>query len=370
MNRNDVCYNTGMKKTLLKLENVDKSYDGIQILKNIDLEVYDGEFLTLLGPSGCGKTTILRLIGGFEEIDSGRLVLGNTEISSLPPDLRNVNTVFQSYALFPHMNVYNNVAFGLKMKKLPKERIDAEVREVLSLVKLDSFSQKMPHELSGGQQQRVAIARAIVNKPSILLLDESLSALDYKLRKTMQIELKQMQRKLGITFLFVTHDQEEALSMSDRIVVMNEGTIEQIATPKEVYENPKNIFVANFIGQTNLLTAEPTETAGFYRLENKTMSLPNYAAKTSAKRFTVLVRPEDFRCERRLEDVQTPNYLEGELKEIIYKGVTVDLVIELSNGKTIFASEFYNEESDALEYETGQTIYVYWNEGWESILEN
>ena len=360
-----------MKKTLLKLDNIQKAYDGVPILQNIDLEIYDGEFLTLLGPSGCGKTTILRVIGGFEEVEGGTVTLGGNDISKLPPNRRNVNTVFQSYALFPHLNVYDNVAFGLKMKKLPKEQIQEEVGKVLSLVKLEEFSRKMVHELSGGQQQRVAIARAIVNKPSILLLDESLSALDYKLRKTMQIELKQMQRSLGITFLFVTHDQEEALSMSDRIVVMNQGTIEQIATPKEVYENPKNIFVANFIGQTNLLDAVSAEPgSGQYEIEGKAMVFDYFASKTSAPKFTVLVRPEDFRCERNLEDIQTRNYLEGELKEIIYKGVTIDLVIELTNGKTIFASEFYNEDSDALEYEPGQTVYVYWNEGWESILEN
>ena len=229
----------------------------------------------------------------------------------------------------------------------------------------------MVNELSGGQQQRVAIARAIVNKPTILLLDESLSALDFKLRKMMQIELKQMQRKLGITFLFVTHDQEEALSMSDRIVVMNNGTIEQIATPKEVYENPKNIFVANFIGQTNLLDASliGAEKA-LFEIEGKSMVLEHFISKTSAKTFTVLIRPEDFRCERNIEDVQSENYFEGELKEIIYKGVTIDLVIELTSGKIIFASEFYNEDSDALDYKTGQKLYIYWNDGWESIFEN
>jgi len=360
-----------MKKGLLKLENINKSYGGVQVLRNIDLEIYDGEFLTLLGPSGCGKTTILRIIGGFEDFDSGVLTLEGNEISKLPPNKRNVNTVFQSYALFPHLNVFDNIAFGLKMKKLPDEEIREEVRKVLALVKLESFSASMVHELSGGQQQRVAIARAIVNKPSILLLDESLSALDFKLRKMMQIELKQMQRSLGITFLFVTHDQEEALSMSDRIVVMNNGTIEQIATPKEVYENPKNIFVANFIGQTNLLDAVRIDPSGsLFEIEGKQMGFDYFSSKTSAERFTVLVRPEDFRCERNLEDVKTPNYLQGELKEIIYKGVTIDLVIELSNTKTIFASEFYNEDSDALEYKPGQTVYVYWNEGWESILEN
>ncbi|MDD4884775.1 spermidine/putrescine ABC transporter ATP-binding protein PotA [Sulfuricurvum sp.] len=360
-----------MKNTLLRLQNISKSYDDALVLKNIDLEIYNGEFLTLLGPSGCGKTTILRIIGGFEEIDSGTLFLNDKEISKLPPNKRGFNTVFQSYALFPHLNVFDNIAFGLKMKKIPKEKITQEVQDALALVQLGQFGQKMVHELSGGQQQRVAIARAIVNKPSILLLDESLSALDYKLRKMMQIELKQMQRKLGITFLFVTHDQEEALSMSDRIVVMNNGKIEQISTPKEVYENPKNIFVANFIGQTNLLEAVLIDRdKALFDIEGKEMVLEHFISKTAATQFTVLIRPEDFRCERNLEDIRSNNYFEGELKEIIYKGVTIDLIIDLSDGKTVFASEFYNEDSDALEYTVGQKLYIYWNDGWESILEN
>jgi spermidine/putrescine transport system ATP-binding protein len=360
-----------MKNTLLQLTNINKYYDGTPVLKNINLNIYNGEFLTLLGPSGCGKTTMLRIIGGFEEIDSGLLTLEKKDISQLPPNKRSFNTVFQSYALFPHLNVFDNIAFGLKMKKVPKETIQEEVKNALTLVRLEQFSQKMVGELSGGQQQRVAIARAIVNKPSILLLDESLSALDFKLRKMMQIELKQMQRKLGITFVFVTHDQEEALSMSDRIVVMNHGIIEQIATPKEVYENPKNIFVANFIGQTNLLDASLIDAdKALFEVEGKQMILEHFISKTSAKNFTILIRPEDFRCERNLEDITSENYFEGELKEIIYKGVTIDLVIELLSGKIIFASEFYNEESDALDYKEGQKLYIYWHDGWESILED
>lgn len=360
-----------MKKPLLQLENISKSYDGLDVLSHINLDILDGEFLTLLGPSGCGKTTILRVIGGFEEIDQGRVLLNDQEITSLAPNLRCINTVFQSYALFPHLNVFDNIAFGLKMKKMADTEIANEVRKALSLVQLEAFGSKKPHELSGGQQQRVAIARAIVNKPSILLLDESLSALDFKLRKMMQIELKQMQRKLGITFLFVTHDQEEALSMSDRIVVMNNGLIEQIGTPKEIYENPKNIFVANFIGQTNLLNAtlsDPETTT--YSIEGKMMAMPYYPERSNAKNFTILIRPEDFRCERKLEDIPSSFHLEGELKEIIYKGVTIDLVIELPNAKILYASEFYNEESDALEYRSGERIFLYWKEGWETILES
>lgn len=359
-----------MKKTLLKLTNINKFYGSQHILDTIDLEIYDGEFVTLLGPSGCGKTTILRLIGGFEDFESGTLTLEGTEISDLPPNRRNVNTVFQSYALFPHLNVYDNIAFGLKMQKKPAAQIATAVKEALGLVKLEEHASKKIHELSGGQQQRVAIARAIVNKPSILLLDESLSALDYKLRQAMQIELKQMQRRLGITFLFVTHDQEEALSMSDRIVVMNEGRIEQIATPKEVYENPKNLFVAGFIGQTNLLEGRfDDRPSGQVTIEGKPMLFSRYAQSVSTEHFTVLIRPEDFRCERSLSDVPTSNYLEGKLSEIVYKGVTIDLVIELSEGKTLLASEFYNEDSDALEYREGETIYLYWNDGWESVFE-
>ena len=240
------------KDHLIDLIGVSKEYDGVKVLKDIDLYIRKKEFLTLLGPSGCGKTTTLRIIGGFETPSSGSLLFEGQEISDLPPYKRRVNTVFQKYALFPHLNVYDNIAFGLKLKKMPKKMIDEKVEQMLELVNLKGYGKRHVEALSGGQQQRVAIARSLVNEPEVLLLDEPLGALDLKLRKDMQLELKSMQQRLGITFIYVTHDQEEALTMSDTIVVMHGGHIQQIGSPKTIYDEPKNAFVANFIGESNI----------------------------------------------------------------------------------------------------------------------
>src|SRR5580704_557672 len=241
-----------MTSNVIELRNVSKSIHGHGILYDLNLEVRNGEFLTLLGPSGCGKTTLLRLISGFENPTTGQIFINGKDVDGLPPHLRHVHTVFQSYALFPHMTVYENVAFGLRCQKLPSQEIAQRVSDVLKIVKLEKYASRKPEQLSGGQQQRVAVARAVVNRPLVLLLDEPLSSLDYRLRKIMQLELKQLQRRLGITFIFVTHDQEEALSMSDRLVVMHEGGIEQVGTPRQVYENPANLIVAQFIGEANI----------------------------------------------------------------------------------------------------------------------
>jgi spermidine/putrescine transport system ATP-binding protein len=358
-----------MNKTVLSLKNISKSYGNIEVLKNINLDIFESEFITLLGPSGCGKTTILRLIAGFEELNEGEMYLQDMLLNKIPPEKRQVNTVFQSYALFPHMSIFDNVAFGLKMKKMPKEEIVKEVEKALNMVKLFEHKDKKPSELSGGQQQRVAIARAVVNKPQILLLDESLSALDYKLRKEMQIELKMLQRKLGITFLFVTHDQEEALSMSDRIVVMNSGNIEQIGTPKQIYEEPKNLFVGQFIGEANCFLSEVVEQKD----ENVVLKYINKTFHLKSKidlgdKCTILIRPEDFRVEKKFEDVKSANYFVGELENIIYKGTTIDLLIKLEDNQELIVSEFYNEDSDALAYEIGSKLYLYWVNGWEVLL--
>ena len=242
-----------MVENIIELKNLCKSYDELTILDNFSLNIKKNEFLTLLGPSGCGKTTTLKIIAGFEYADDGKVIFEGKDINNTPPYQRPVNTVFQKYALFPHMNIYENIAFGLRIKKLPKEEIDRKVKEMLKLVALEGYENRKVDSLSGGQQQRIAIARALVNEPKVLLLDEPLGALDLKLRQEMQIELKRMQQKLGITFIFVTHDQEEALTMSDTIVVMNKGKIQQMGSPEDIYNEPKNAFVAKFIGESNIV---------------------------------------------------------------------------------------------------------------------
>ena len=248
-----------MKKDI-KIENIDKSYDGVQVLKNINLIIQDGEFFSILGPlTGCGKTTLLRMIAGFIEPDSGAIYLGDENLTSLPPNKRNVNTIFQKYALFPHLTVYENVAFPLRIRKVDEATIDTEVKKFVKMVGLSEHINKMPNQLSGGQQQRVSIARALINKPGVLLLDEPLSALDAKLRQNLLIELDNIHEEVGITFIFITHDQQEALSISDRIAIMNEGKVLQVGTPAEVYEAPADAFVADFIGENNFFEGEVIE---------------------------------------------------------------------------------------------------------------
>ena len=241
-----------MKNPIITLEGVVKRFGNNEVVKNLNLEVGEGEFLTLLGPSGCGKTTTLRMIAGFEEASEGTIKVEGERVEDKEPFQRNVNTVFQNYALFPHMTVFNNIAYGLTIKKVPKAEINERVTEMLQMVQMEPYAKRKPDELSGGQKQRVAIARALVNNPKVLLLDEPLGALDLKLRKQMQIELKRLQKKLGITFIYVTHDQEEALTMSDRIAVMHDGILEQLDSPTEIYEHPKTRFVAGFIGESNI----------------------------------------------------------------------------------------------------------------------
>lgn len=242
-----------MTDVILQLEELRKSFDGTEVLKEIDLDIHRGEFITLLGSSGCGKTTTLRMIAGLEQPDAGRILLEGQDITNLEPNKRNVNTVFQNYALFPHMTVAENVGYGLKIRKVPKEEIRRRVEEMLRLVQLDGYGKRMPDQLSGGQRQRVAIARAVVNEPKVLLLDEPLGALDLKLRRQMQLELKHIQQQLGITFIYITHDQEEAINMSDRIAVMNQGVLEQVGSPNEIYYRPRTAYVADFVGNANIL---------------------------------------------------------------------------------------------------------------------
>ncbi|MDX1301783.1 spermidine/putrescine ABC transporter ATP-binding protein PotA [Photobacterium sp.] len=359
------------KKPVIQLNGLSKSFDGKQIIAGLDLNVNDGEFLTILGPSGCGKTTVLRLIAGFENADDGQVIIANKDVTEIPAEQRHVNTVFQSYALFPHMTVFENVAFGLRMLKVAELEIEPRVTEALRMVQLEKFSSRRPHQLSGGQQQRVAIARAVVNKPKVLLLDESLSALDYKLRKQMQIELKQLQRKLGITFIFVTHDQEEALSMSDRIIVMRDGNIEQDGSPREIYEEPSNLFVARFIGEINVFDAIVQERLDDKRImadiEGRSAQVHCKLPVNTGDKVKVLLRPEDIRLEEINDGDQAAGII-GYVRERTYKGMTLDSVIELESGKSVMVSEFFNEDDPDVDHSMDQKVAVTWVESWEVVL--
>jgi len=316
---------TPMKK-IIELRNITKSFDGETVLDSIDLDIYDNEFLTLLGPSGCGKTTTLRLIGGFEQPDDGEIVFMGDVINDVPAHKRNINTVFQKYALFPHLNVFENVAFPLREKKLPRAEIEEKVNEMLSLVKLGNLANRRITGLSGGQQQRVAIARALISRPKVLLLDEPLAALDLKLRKDMQQELKKIQKATGITFVFVTHDQEEALTMSDTVVVMSEGRIQQIGTPIDVYNEPKNAFVADFIGESNILD-------GIF-IEDKKVRFSGHTFDcvdtgfANRSQVDVVVRPEDV-------DIvpEERGHLKGVVTSVTFMGVHYEVIVDIGGFK-------------------------------------
>lgn len=366
---------TNQKPVLLQIRHLSKSYGDTQILQNINLDIYDGEFLTLLGPSGCGKTTLLRLIGGFELPNAGSLQLEGVDIAGLPAEKRPINTVFQQYALFPHMNVYDNIAYGLKLKGVPKTEIDQRVREALAMVQLDHTINRRPQDLSGGQQQRIAIARAVVNRPKMLLLDEPLSALDAKLREQMQSELKRLQRELGITFVFVTHDQQEALSMSDRIAVMKNGVFQQIDTPIGIYESPANLFTASFIGETNFFKGKVLEVNpatikvevveqndGFHPIRE--LPRPKFDVQVG-QNVNLLLRPEDIRVYYTHEGHEG---LIGNVVDSAYKGSTLDSVIRLKNGNIVKTSEYFNEDDPNFNYKLGQEVRIDWVDGWEWIL--
>lgn len=320
-----------MSQNIIELKEISKTYGDNTVLNNLSLNIKKNEFLTLLGPSGCGKTTTLKIIAGFENADEGVVLFGDNNITSLPPYKRKLNTVFQKYALFPHMNIYENIAFGLKIKKLPKAEIDKKVKNMLKLVALEGFEKRSVESLSGGQQQRVAIARALVNEPEVLLLDEPLGALDLKLRKEMQIELKKIQQRLGITFIFVTHDQEEALSMSDTIVVMNKGVIQQMGTPEDIYNEPANAFVADFIGESNILDGIMIDD---YKVEfsNVTFECVDKGFNKNEK-VDVVIRPEDIEI-----TTVEKGMLSGKVISVTFKGVHYEIEVEEKSRKWIIHS--------------------------------
>ncbi len=307
---------------IIDICNVSKSYGSNLVLNNINLYIKENEFVTLLGPSGCGKTTLLKMLGGFEKPSDGNIIFNGKDISDVKANMRNINTVFQSYALFPHLNVYENVAFGPKNKKLAKDEIENRVKSALRLVKLEGYEKRRISQLSGGQKQRVAIARAVVNRPKVLLLDESLSALDLKLRQEMQYELKDLQKTLGITFVFVTHDQEEALTMSDTIVVMNNGTIQQIGTPEDIYNEPKNRFVASFIGESNIVSGimKKDFLVEFCNVEFECVD----KGFKSNEVVDIIVRPEDFY----ISPVET-GQITGFVRDITFKGVHYEIILDV-----------------------------------------
>ena len=315
-------------KKLIEFRNIVKSFDGQIVLKGVNLDIYENEFVTLLGPSGCGKTTLLRILGGFLDADEGSVIFDGEEISKKPPYERELNTVFQKYALFPHLSVYENIAFGLKIKKMSKDVIDQKVMKMLKLIGLEGYEDKNTTLLSGGQQQRVAIARALVNEPKVLLLDEPLAALDLKLRKEMQYELKRIQQEVGITFIFVTHDQEEALTMSDKIVVMKNGEIQQVGTPQDIYNEPANRYVANFIGESNIIPGVMLEDYKV-KFDDIVFDCVDFGFRENEP-VDVVLRPEDID----IVDVKDGK-LTGEVLSVLFKGVHYEIMVETVPGTSV-----------------------------------
>jgi spermidine/putrescine transport system ATP-binding protein len=353
---------------VIVLDNVRKAYGDVVAVKEAQLTINRGEFFSLLGPSGCGKTTILRMIAGFEQPTSGRILLEGVDVSRVAPHKRNVNTVFQQYALFPHMSVFDNVAFGPRNKKVKENEITTRVNDILEIVRLSEFANRRPHQLSGGQQQRVALARALVNYPSALLLDEPLAALDLKLREAMQIELKRIQKEVGITFIFVTHDQGEALAMSDRIAVMSEGRIEQVGTPEEIYQFPSSLFVAGFIGSANLFPGIVSETG--LTIGGRSMITVSLRDGTSIKAFsrvnmkvgddaTVMVRPERVQPVA-LSDAQQGRGVIADVSELVFQGSVIRCLARTAEGLEIVG--MLDAMTDLSAFRAGSRICMSWPE--------
>ena len=336
---------------LIEFRNIVKKFDGQMVLKGINLDIYENEFVTLLGPSGCGKTTLLRILGGFLDQDEGSVIFNGEEISDKPAYLRPINTVFQKYALFPHLNVYENVAFGLRIKKMSNDLIEPRVNRMLELVGLDGYQKKDVTLLSGGQQQRVAIARALVNEPDVLLLDEPLSALDAKLRKEMQQELKRIQKEVGITFIFVTHDQEEALTMSDKIVVMKDGNIEQIGTPTEIYNEPVNRYVARFIGESNIMDGVMKKDY-LVNFDEKDFECVDYDFKDNEP-VDVIIRPEDIEIVKK-----NSGKLNGQVMSVLFKGVHYEVIVETKKGASKNITLHVLEDKDEFNEEANEKMHA------------
>ena len=349
-------------KEIVKLENVSKYYvKDKYIIDNCSLSVYEGEFLTILGPSGCGKTTILRMISGLDMVSSGAVYIDGVNVTKIDASKRPVNTIFQNFALFPHMTVEDNVGYGLKMKKVPREEIKSRVKEMLELVRLTGYEKRKPSELSGGEQQRVAIARGLINKPKVLLLDEPLSSLDLKLKKQMQLELKRLQKKLGITFVYVTHSQDEALTMSDRIIIFKDGKIVQEGSPKEIYHYPNNLFVADFIGDSNIFGGIVTRKSEQYitiSLNEKDYVRIKTTDFNIDDKVSIVVRPENIRVEKN----NTSNYLEAKVKESIYNGDFTRLIVTYDKKEIKI-----NIDTDK-EYNKGDLVYLNFEEEFVTVL--
>ena len=326
---------------IIEIKNISKSFGDKVILDDVSINVKKGEFVTILGPSGCGKTTMLRLLAGFGQADKGEIRINGEEITNVPPHQRPVNTVFQRYALFPHLDVYENIAFGLKLQKVPAEEIDRRVMKVLRMVSMTDYEDRDVESLSGGQQQRVAIARAIANQPKVLLLDEPLAALDLKMRKDMQIELKEMHRKLGITFVYVTHDQEEALTLSDTIIVMNEGKIQQIGTPTDIYNEPQNSFVADFIGESNILNGRMVKDRLVEFVGHEFECVDEGFGEDVA--VDVVVRPEDIYIMNKIDGAQ----FTGKVKSCTFKGVHYEMYVDTDKGYELMVQDYNAFEPDA-----------------------
>jgi spermidine/putrescine transport system ATP-binding protein len=353
---------------VIQLDHVRKSFGDFVAVEHADFGIRQGEFFAMLGPSGCGKTTTLKMIAGFEQPTSGKVLLNGADVSRVPPYKRNVNTVFQQYALFPHMTVADNVRFGPKSKKVPKSEYEPNVAQMLEVVRLSEFADRRPSQLSGGQQQRVALARALVNFPSALLLDEPLAALDLKLREAMQFELKRIQREVGITFVFVTHDQGEALTMSDRIAVMSEGRVEQIGTPEEIYNSPASLFVAGFIGSANLLPGDVVGTDG----DDTVVALTaghTVRARTDLERpagvpVSVMLRPERLTASATARD--DGRSIEGTVADVVFQGATARIVVHLKDESEVIASVVTGTDLPFLM--PGNTVHLTWDPGSAFLL--